>query len=195
MICRLVLVACACSALGAGLAASQEVNVPAQTRAEAPIENRSLRELRRDMRRAQERFTDLYNTLNQDRDQQIVCDDSAATGTRLTRRTCMTRAQQEARAREAVDYLAAADLAASIDAGVDGGAAEPGPVAQSVRASTPNLETPRRYIIGQADTSDETDRDAYNANMERLVFRHPELSEAYEEYLEARRRFEAAQRR
>lgn len=189
------LVACACGALWAGLAAGQAVNAPGQTGAVVPVENKSLRELRRDMRRAQERFTDLYNTLNQDRDQQIVCDDSAATGTRLTRRTCTTRAEQEARARDAVDYLAAADLAASLDTGLTGGAAEPGPVGQSLQAGNPNPETPRRYITGQADTSVGTSRDAYSANMERLLSEHPELRQAYEEYVEARRRFEAAQRR
>lgn len=189
------LIACACGALWAGLAAGQEVNVPGQTRAEVSVENRSLRELRRDMRRAQDRFTELYNRLNQDRDQEIVCNDEAATGTRLTRPNCMTRAQQEARAREAADYLTAADLAGSLDAGLDGGAAESGPVGQSVRASNPNPETPRRYMTGQADPSVDTSRDAYNANMERLLSEHPELYQAYQEYVEARRRFEAAQRR
>lgn len=188
-----VLVFCACGALWVGPAASQEPAIPGQTLAE--VEGRSMRELRRDMRRAQERFTDLYNTLNQDRDQQIVCNDSAATGTRLTRRNCMTRAQQEARARDAVDFLAAADLAAGVEAGLDGGAADLGPVGQSVRASSPVSETPRRYITGQANTPVETSRDAYNANMERLLFEHAELYQAYEEYVEARRRFEAAQRR
>lgn len=189
------LVACACGALWAGAAAGQEVSASGQARAEAPVENKSLRELRRDMRRAQDRFTDLYNSLNQDRDQEVVCENSAATGTRLTRPTCMTRAEQEARARDAVDYLAAADLAASVDAGLDGGAAESGPVGQSLRASNPNPETPRRYMTGQADPSSAVSRDAYNANMERLLSEHPELYQAYEEYVEARRRFEAAQRR
>lgn len=190
-----VLVACAWGAVWAGPTAGQEVNVPGQTRAEVPVENKSVRELRRDMRRAQERFTDLYNELNQDSDQQIVCDDSAVTGTRLTRRNCMTKAQRDARARDAVDFLAAADLAASLEAGLDGGTAAAGPVGQSVRASTPDSETPRRYMTGQADNSVETNRDAYSANMERLLSQHPELYQAYEEYLEARRRLEAAQRR
>ena len=133
-----VLVACAYGALGAGLTAGQEVNVPGETtRAEAPVETKSLRELRRDMRRAQERFTDLYNTLNQDRDQQIVCDNSAATGTRLTRPNCMTRAEQEARARDAVDYLAAADLAASLESGLNGVPQSPARWGRPCRPATP----------------------------------------------------------
>ena len=190
-----VLIACGCGALWANLAAGQEASVPGQTRAEVPVENRSLRELRRDMRRAEERFINLYNKLNEDRDQQIVCNESAATGTRLTRRSCMTRAEQEARARDAMDYLAAADLDASLDGGLDGGAAEAGPVGQSMRASSPNPQTPRRYTTGQADPSAETSRGAYNANVERLLSEHPELYQAYEQFVEARRRLEAAQRR
>jgi len=190
-----LLVACACGALCTGPAIGQEENVSGQALADTPVERKSLRELRRDMRRAQERFTDLYNELNQDPNQRIVCENSAATGTRLTRPSCMTKAEQDARAREAVDYLAAADLAASLEGGLDGGAAEAGPVGQTLRASAPSTETPRRYIPGQTNPSVEVGRDAYNANMERLLFEHPELFQAYEEYVEARRRFEAAQRR
>src|SRR5690606_28488665 len=136
--------------------------------------------------------TELYNRLNDDPDQQIVCNESAATGTRLTRRSCMTKAQQDAMARDAVDYLAAADLAASVDTGLGGGA-DSGPLGQALQASNPNPETPRRSITGQADPSVEASRDTYSANMQRLLAEHPELYQAYEEYVEARRRFEAAQ--
>ncbi len=190
-----VLAACACGVLWAGLAAGQTPAIPGQAVAEAPAENRSLRQLRRDVRRAQERFTDLYNSLNHDPNQQIVCDDSAATGTRLTRRSCTTRALQEARARDAVDFLTAASLADSLEAGRNGAAAELGPIGQSLRASRPDPESPRRYIVEQANTPVESSRDAYNANMEKLLFQHPELHDAYVEYLEVRRHLEAAQRR
>lgn len=186
----LVPAACACMALWAHWAAAQPA-ATAQAAADAPAENRSLRQLRRDMRRAQEHFTALYNELNQDREQQIVCDDSAATGTRLTRRSCTTRAMQEARARDAVDFLAAA----SLEAALEGGAVDSGPIAESLQASSPDPEMPRRYILEQASPSAENSRDAYNANMERLLFQHPELHQAYVEYLEARQRLQAAQRR
>ena len=184
----------ACSALWVCSTAGLGGHALAQTSAEAPVENKSLRELRRDMRRAQDRFIDLYNELNPDRDQQIVCNTSAATGTRLTRPNCMTRAQQDAMAREAVDYLAASELAASVDSGLSGGTAEAGPLGQALQASTPNPETPRRYMTGDA-ASTVGGSVSYSTNMERLLSEHPELRQAYEEYVEARRRLEAAQRR
>lgn len=195
MIRRPVLLACACGALWTAVTSGQDVNVSGQSGAEVTAETKSMRELRRDARRAQERFMELYNRLNQDRDQQIVCDESPATGTRLVRRSCMTRAQQEALARDAVDYLAASDLAASIDIGLNGSPGELGPVGQAVQAGAPNPETPRRYMTGQAPPTVDTSVDAYSTNMERLLSEHPELKQAYDEYLEARRRLEAAERR
>src|SRR5690606_15890296 len=135
------------------------------------------------------------NELNQDPNQRIVCENSAATGTRVTRPSCMTKAGQDARAREAADCLPAAGLAGSLERGLDGGAAEAGPVGQALRAGAPSTEAPRRDRPGHTNRSVEVGRDAYNANMERLLFEHPELFQAYDEYVEARRRFEAAQRR
>jgi len=189
-----VFLACACGAIWACLPAGQTGKAFAQPSPEASVENKSLRELRRDVRRTQQHFIDLYNKLNPDRDQQIVCNTSAPTGTRLTRPNCMTRAEQEALARDAVDYLAASDLAASVESGLTGGAAESGPVGQTIQASTPTAETPRRYMTGQS-AGPVASGNAYSANMERLLAEHPELRQAYEEYVEARRRLEAAERR
>jgi len=153
------------------------------------VQGKSVRELRADVKKAERRFRSLYEQLNQDVQQQVSCQDDAATGTRFTKRKCTTRAAENAAAQAAQDYVSTTDLNASSTStktGLTAAASVAGPAdrAQSV---------PERYVAELHGVDAKTPQDSYRRNLEKLMNAHPELRQRYEEYAQARARLDAAE--
>lgn len=123
----------------------------------------NLQDLRKSMNKAQERFLALYNRLNRNTDQQMSCTDSAPTGSRLTRRSCSTRAQSRANEELARNYMAAA-------AGVG--------AEQGQQASAEGKLPPETL--------------EFQKNLQKLLDENPELRHSFEEYLAARQQYQQA---
>jgi hypothetical protein len=121
-----------------------------------------LHDLRKSMGKAEERFLALYNKFNRDADQQMSCNDSAPTGSRLSKRSCSTRAQTRANEELARNYIAAA--AGSSTDGAQASIA--GKVAQE------KLE--------------------FQKNLQKLLDANPELRQSFEEYISARQKYQQA---
>jgi hypothetical protein len=121
-----------------------------------------LRDLRKSMSKAEERFLALYNKFNRDADQQMSCNDSAPTGSRLSKRSCSTRAQTRANEELARNYVAAAAGSSTDEAQ----ASIAGKVAQE------KLE--------------------FQKNLQKLLDANPELRRSFEEYLAARQQYQQA---
>lgn len=155
------------------------------------VQGKSLKELRKDLKKAEDRFRALYNDLNQDSMQRINCTDDASTGTRFKKRSCSTTAMQKATADEMRESLAAMNMDGDIARqSAAGGALEAsGPIA----ASTP-LNVPSTQAQGGVVNVD-PQKDAFQKNVEKLMAEHPELRQRYDEYLLARQRLDAAERR
>lgn len=178
----------------------------------AVVEATRLRDLRAAVTRAQDEFLALYNKLNTDHRQRVACNDQAPTGSRLNRRQCSTRAQDEVTQEQAAGLLSSMEVSASIGA-------------EETRRRTEELDTlARRAESGQATPEDagrmaelqqqaqtaqqqgqwtrdstanrqEQESDRFNKNLSDLLEKHPELRERADAYLEARRRLEAASQR
>jgi hypothetical protein len=123
----------------------------------------ALQDLRKSMSKAEERFLALYNKFNRDADQQMSCNDSAPTGSRLSKRSCSTRAQTRANEEMARNYMAAAS-----GMGAD----------QGQQASAEG-KVPAEAL-------------EFQKNLQKLLDANPELRRSYEEYLAARQQYQQA---
>jgi hypothetical protein len=177
----------------AGDAAVQGTPAPASAK---------LGDLRKSMAKAEERFLALYNQLNRNVDQQLSCNDSAPTGSRLTRRSCATRSQTRASEELARNYLAAAaDMGASqAQAGAErneaSAVAQAGtPLADSQSAAQVGTQAPDASVntsSGEAATRRAQETREFEANLRKLMDAHPELRQRYQELLAARRQYQQA---
>jgi hypothetical protein len=122
-----------------------------------------LRDLRKSMSKAQERFLALYNKVNRSADQEMSCKDSAPTGSRLSKRSCSTRAEARANEELARNYMAAAS-----GIGAD----------QGQQASAEGKVAPETL--------------AFQKNLQKLLDENPELRRSFEEYLAARQQYQQA---
>lgn len=175
----------------AGLAVLLGLHFPPATLAagnEAAEETRSLRQLRGDLRTAERRFLSLYDRLNRDSGQEMVCDDAATTGTRFTKRSCTTRASQAATSEVVQDYINTMNLeAAEVRQSAAMEAIETG----GPQAAAPIVTERNVARLAAVDLSPQ--QVAYRENLAQLVAEHPELGERLQEYATARRRLEAAE--
>ena len=177
------------------------------------VRGERLHDLRRAVEKARDRLVREYNRVNQDRRQALDCKGNAATGTRLTRSSCSTYAQNEARQQEVgalvegfaenaavqgaemSNRIAATGQATGLIPGLPMATLAPG----SSLADRPDLHestlpsTPLRgdgvvskFAIAKAE---------FEANFARLLQEHPDLLQRYEEFQSARRRLEEASSR
>jgi hypothetical protein len=186
-------IALACSVwLSAALAAEPGASpgAAASESQDVVVEGKSLSELRSDVKKTERRFRVLYERFNEDVDQQVSCADSAATGTRFTKRSCTTRAAANATSEAAQDYAATSELntatTGQMDRTITSDAAGP---------TLPVAKSPERYVAEVASVDLKNQGDAYSRNLAKLMSSHPELRKRYEEYSQARLRLEAAERR
>jgi hypothetical protein len=158
-----------------------------------------LSDLRKTMNKAQDRFLDLYNRVNNDVDQRLACADSAPTGSRLTQRSCSTRAQNRATEELARNFLSAADgiganqakseatreqASANAQSGAPLSADESAALAGAQAADT-SVDTKS----GEAAAKVSQEARDFEENLQKLLDKNPELRERYEEYLSARQRY------
>jgi hypothetical protein len=122
-----------------------------------------LQDLRKSMSKAEERFFALYNRFNRNADQQMSCNESAPTGSRLSKRSCSTRAQTRANEELARNYMAAA-----AGFGAD----------QGQQASAEGKVPPERL--------------EFQKNLQKLLDENPELQRSFDEYLAARQQYQQA---
>jgi hypothetical protein len=122
-----------------------------------------LRDLRKSLSKAEERFFALYNRFNRNADQQMSCKDDAPTGSRLSKRSCSTRAQAKANEEMARNYMSAA-------AGIGAD--------QGQQASAEGKVPPERL--------------EFQKNLQKLLDENPELRQSFEEYLSARQQYQQA---
>lgn len=177
--------------VGAALVLACCLVLPAAVQAAAQQEeDKSVRQLRSDLRKAERRFQQLYDKLNDAGDQDMQCADSAPTGTRFAKRSCTTRASQEATSRAAQDYLDQVGLDAAEARQSDRTAATEGGGPTGNASQT----TDRRSLdLASVDLNEQ--QQAYRQNVARLMAEHPELRERADEYAAARLRLEAAEKR
>jgi hypothetical protein len=152
------------------------------------VQGKALRDLRTDVKKAERRFRSLYDELNQDVQQQVSCQDDAATGTRFKKRTCTTRAAANATAQAAQDYVATADLDTAV-------ATQTSRTIESDQAApaSPSASVPERYVATLAGVDLGGQGNAYQRNLEKLMRESPELRKRFEEYVQARARLDAAE--
>jgi hypothetical protein len=158
----------------------------------------STTQLRQDVTTAEKKFLVLYNRLNKNRKYAISCRDEANTGSRLSKRSCSSRAEDAARAEQARAFLGAIDVNASLNSTAADNAAV---AASAVNPTTPQSAQTSAPEVTTGDSSSaasdaevagaaEDTRSQFNQNLEVLMDEHPDLRKLMDEYLEARRRLE-----
>lgn len=153
------------------------------------VQGKSLKDLRKDLKKAEDRFRSLYNELNQDASQRVECKEEASTGSRFTKRSCSTQGMNAATAEQVRQSLAEMSFGAS-QASAAGGAVGSGPAAAAPGTTR---------VVGEANSSGpvnvSSERDAFQKNMEKLLTDHPELRQRLRDYVQAKARVEAAEGR
>jgi len=188
-------VLCVCSVPLHGLAAET-------TTGTVVVHGARLGDLRKAMNKAQDRFLDLYNRVNNDVDQRLACADSAPTGSRLSKRSCSTRAQNRATEELARNYLSAA---AGISANQAESAATREQASTNAQSGAPLSADESAALAGAqpADTNVDTksgeaaakvsqEAREFEENLQKLLDKNPELRERYEEFLAARQSYQEA---
>jgi hypothetical protein len=162
----------------------------------------SERELRTAVNKAEKRFLDLYNRVNDDQRHEMSCQNEDLTGSRLRKsRTCRTQAASEINATAARDYVRGLNMADAIDTdsvtGTQSAAMNRefgGPVGQQGAGPTPGAE----YAGGaftDAGSKLAAERVAFDKHLQELLRKNPELQRRYDEYLLARQRLEAVRKK
>jgi len=153
------------------------------------VQGKSLKDLRKDLKKAEDRFRSLYNDLNQDSSQRVECKEEASTGSRFTKRTCGTQAMNAATAEQVRQSLAEMSFGAG-QAQAAGGAVGSGPAIAAVGSTR---------AVGDSNSGGPvnlvSERDAFQKNMEKLLAENPELRQRLHEYVEAKARLAAAEGR
>jgi hypothetical protein len=178
------------SLLGMAGAVAQEARPPSE------------RELRSAMNRAENRFFDLYNQVNEESRHKISCQNEERAGTRLRgNRTCRTQGESDVSAEAAKEYLRSLNVAADIDTQSVAGQQRAamarefeGPVAQAGGSGSGQAEPGSEGYI-DAGTRLREERSAFEKHLDALTEKHPELRQRLDEYLLAKSRYEAAKGR
>lgn len=157
------------------------------------------RELRGQMNKAEKQFFELYNRLNQDPRQAMLCANEERSGSRLRgSSSCRTRAETEIAEEAAREYIRGLALASSVDTETATGQQQSatsrevgGPVAQATAPPAPGAEYADKSF---SDTGAriENQRAEFDRHLKELLERNPELQQRLNEYLAARQRYEAA---
>jgi sulfite reductase alpha subunit-like flavoprotein len=158
-----------------------------------------LADLRKAMTKAQDRFLNAYNRVNRDIDQQLACSESAPTGSRLTQRSCSTRAQNRATEEQARSYMTAVDSVAANQAQADSARQQATAKAQSGAtlssddsAALAGRQAPDADVESRSnETAGKVSEEAreFQENLQKLLDKNPELRQRYEEYLTARQHY------
>ena len=171
--------------------------VQAAENANAPSE----RELRSAMNKAEKRFFDLYNRVNDDQRHAMSCQNDELAGSRLKKsRTCRTEGETAIGEEAAREYLRGMDLSGAVDTETVAGRQQDamnreagGPTAQ-VTAPAPQGAEYADQAFTDVRTRIQEERSAFDTHLEGLMAKNPELRQRLDELLEARRRYQAARK-
>lgn len=152
------------------------------------VQGKTLRDLRAEVKKTERRFRSLYDRLNTDVEQQVSCEDDAATGTRFKKHTCTTRAAENAASEAAQGFAATAELNSAVGTQTSRGAE-----ADTAGPSVPTSKVTERYVAGMNSVDTNNPQDAYRRNLEKLMNENPELRKRFEEYALALARLQAAE--
>lgn len=194
----LLLILCAC---GAAPLLAAEAQPEPEKLDQVVVTGKRLRELRSDVVKAQERFLDLYNSLNPDKRYEMNCEADAATGTRLERRKCSTRGEEDVRSEEAQAVASRLQIMQSVmdvvQALREDGSPDYQMFARGALPAENGILTPTVPNSGASEEKGRLDgeRGDFNRNLNALLAKYPELRQRAGEYWAARRRLEAAQDR
>ncbi len=173
---------------------------------EVQVQGERLSSLRKAVTARQDEFIALYNKLNGDKRQEVSCREEATTGSRLAKRRCSTRGQDEARREEAIALMnnvlenaslqgaAKAQRAELLAAGVNE-KGQPLSAADRIRLMDDSTLPAVPNHGDGVDAKLATEKNSLDENLQRLLAKYPELRQAQDKFLEARQRYEAARRR
>jgi hypothetical protein len=170
-------------------ATEQPATAPDSSRSEAIdevlVRGTRLRELRAEIVAAEDRFYARYNELNKVDDFDIACAEDAHTGTRIPRRRCFTKVQQDAKAQHGLEVLQMFQQQSG------SGPADP---------SQSDARSAGMTAVGRPPNTDpvavwEARFDEYRDNMLYLMKMHPELRRMAREAEKAQRRYDDEHRR
>jgi hypothetical protein len=154
----------------------------------------SERELRTALNRAEKRFFDLYNRLNDDGRHEMSCENDGVVGSRLKKnRTCRTRGESAVGEEAAREYMRGLNMSADM-AGAKSTDASDGPMGA---LGAPPVATAEYAdsAISDARAKMQDERAAFDKHLTALLAKHPDLKARFDEYLLARSRHEAARSR
>jgi hypothetical protein len=189
-----------------GFAGTSAVGAEAEPETLDPlrVEASRLRDLRTTMLKAQDRFLDLYNKLNTDHRQRVACSEQAPTGSRLAKRRCSTRAQDDITQEQAqglmqsmeasgafggAEALRREERANQLEGKQLNGASLSADEQNELRAlQNPTLD----YTTKDGTLKGEDESSRFANNLQSLFEKNPELKALGDAYFEARRRFLAA---
>jgi hypothetical protein len=185
-----ILAAGICCAMAMGTSVAEDAKPPSD------------RELRSAMNRAEKRFFDLYNQVNDDARHEMNCGNEDRTGSRLRKsRTCRTQGEADISADAAKEYLRGLDLAAEVDTGAVRGQPQMGmnrdaggPVAQRSAAESAGSGYADQ-ASDDAGSRIQAQRAAFDKHLDGLIAKHPELKQRLDEYLLAKARYEAVRQK
>lgn len=156
------------------------------------------RELRSAVNRAESRFFELYNRVNEDARHKLSCENQERAGTRLRgSRSCRTQGESDISADAAKEYLRGINLAADLDtktvAGQQSAVMTRDSGGAALQAAPADASPGRSADQGYTDVGSQLreERSAFEKHLDALTTKHPELKQRLDEYLAARARYEA----
>lgn len=155
------------------------------------------------MNKAERRFIDFYNQVNEDQRHEMACENEDMTGSRLRKgRACRTQGASQISEAAAREYMRGLDMSAAIDTETVSGQQQRaverdfgGPLSQQVGASPPAGADEAGGAYVDAGAKLEAERQAFDAHLDEMLEKHPELRQRLEEFLAARARYEASRRK
>jgi hypothetical protein len=154
----------------------------------------SERELRTAMTRAEKRFFDLYNKVNDDARHEMTCQAEDVAGSRMRKGgECRTRGESATSEAAAKEYMRGLELSPAAAATGGGGAADPG-ISQLGVHGTVSADRPEEVRIA-AEKKLQQERAAFEKHLQGLLVTNPQLQQRFDEYRLARERYEAARQK
>lgn len=160
------------------------------------------RELRSAVNRAESRFFEVYNRVNEDARHKLSCENQERAGTRLRgSRSCRTQGESEISADAAKEYLRGVNLAADIDTQTVAGrqnvamGRDAGGAAMQAAPADTNPADSSDHGFTDVGSQLREERSAFEKHLDELTAKHPDLKQRLDEYLAARARYEAARGR
>jgi hypothetical protein len=179
---------------GALLIAIAGMLTAAPLRAAEEARPASERELRTAMTRAEKRFFDLYNKLNEDARHEMSCQADDVAGSRMRKSgECRTRGEAAASEAAAKEYMRGLELSPA--AATTGGSGAPDPALNQLGVhGTVSADRPEEVRIA-TEKKLQQERAEFEKHLQELLAENPQLQQRFDEYRLARSKYEAARQK